>query len=57
MDHNGLTSKLHADLPPLHPHIAEKHLADYRHPGPQLQTDHYVRSMSIRTALLELWNL
>ena len=49
--------RIRADLPPLSLNVAEKHLADLGHPGPRLRTDHYVRSMSIRTALLGLWNL
>ncbi|MCJ0907048.1 phospholipase D family protein [Rhodococcus sp. ARC_M6] len=49
--------RIRTDLPPLALHIAEKHLADLGHTGPRLRADHYVRSMSIRTALLQLWNL
>ncbi|MDI9915601.1 phospholipase D family protein [Rhodococcus sp. IEGM 1379] len=49
--------RIRTDLPPLPLHVAEKHLADHRHPGPRLRTDHYVRSPALRTALLELWNL
>ncbi|OYD60963.1 phospholipase D family protein [Rhodococcus sp. OK302] len=49
--------RIRADLPPLSLNVAEKHLADLGHPAPRLRTDHYVRSVSIRTALLELWNL
>ncbi|WP_182263435.1 phospholipase D family protein [Rhodococcus sp. UFZ-B548] len=49
--------RIRTDLPPLPLHIAEKHLADLGHAGPRLRADHYVRAVSIRTALLELWNL
>ncbi|MCJ0907322.1 phospholipase D family protein [Rhodococcus sp. ARC_M6] len=49
--------RIRTDLPPLPLPVAEKHLADHGHPGPRLRTDHYIRSESIRTALLQLWKL
>ena len=45
------------DLPPLLLTDAEKALTDLGHPGSRLRTDHYVRSPSLRTALLGLWDL
>ncbi len=49
--------RIRADLPPLSLNVAEKHLADFGYPGPRLRTDHFVRSPTFRTALLELWDL
>ena len=49
--------RIRADLPPLPLHVAEKLLTDLGHPGPRLRTDHYVRSPTLRTALLGLWKL
>ncbi|QHE73445.1 hypothetical protein [Rhodococcus sp. WAY2] len=45
------------DLPPVALTDAEKSLTDLGHPGSRLRTDHYVRSPSLRTALLALWGL
>ncbi|WP_370185191.1 phospholipase D family protein [Rhodococcus wratislaviensis] len=45
------------DPPPLPLTDAEKALTDLGHPGSRLRTDHYVRSPSLRTALLGLWDL
>jgi len=36
---------------------AEKALTDLGHPGSRLRTDYYVRSPTLRTALLTLWDL
>ncbi|MDI9915580.1 hypothetical protein QM600_10065 [Rhodococcus sp. IEGM 1379] len=49
--------RIRTNLPPLPLATAEKMLSDLGHPGPRLRTDHYVPSMSIRTALLALWDL
>ncbi|MFD9668808.1 phosphatidylserine/phosphatidylglycerophosphate/cardiolipin synthase family protein, partial [Rhodococcus sp. NPDC059968] len=49
--------RIRTDLPPLSLPEAEKVLTDLGHPGSRLRTDHYVRSPSLRTALLGLWNL
>ncbi|ABH00906.1 hypothetical protein RHA1_ro11259 (plasmid) [Rhodococcus jostii RHA1] len=49
--------RIRADLPPLPLTEAEKLLTDLGHPGSRLRTDHYVRSPSLRTALLGLWDL
>ncbi|OYD61160.1 phospholipase D family protein [Rhodococcus sp. OK302] len=49
--------RIRADLPPLALTTAEKMLSDLGHPGPRLRTDHFVRSPTLRTALLGLWNL
>ncbi|MFD9664375.1 phosphatidylserine/phosphatidylglycerophosphate/cardiolipin synthase family protein [Rhodococcus sp. NPDC059968] len=49
--------RIRTDLPPLSLPEAEKVLTDLGHPGSRLPTDHYVRSPSLRTALLGLWNL
>lgn len=46
-----------ADLASLSLTAAEKILADLGHPATRLRTDHYVRSPSLRTALLGLWDL
>nr|WP_244373004.1 hypothetical protein [Rhodococcus sp. ZPP] len=45
------------DLPPVPLTDAEKTLTDLGHPGSRLRTDSYVRSPSLRTALLALWGL
>ncbi|QHE73196.1 phospholipase D family protein [Rhodococcus sp. WAY2] len=45
------------DLPPVPLTDAEKALTDLGHPGSRLRTDHYVRSPTLRTALLALWDL
>ncbi|WP_213571362.1 phospholipase D family protein [Rhodococcus sp. USK13] len=45
------------DLPPAPLTDAEKTLTDLGHPGSRLRTNHYVRSPSLRTALLALWDL
>ncbi|BAH55310.1 phospholipase D family protein [Rhodococcus opacus] len=45
------------DLPPLPLPSAEHTLTTLGHPGSRLRTDHYVRSPSLRAALLTLWNL
>jgi hypothetical protein len=45
------------DLPPVPLTDAEKALTDLGHPGSRLRTDHYVRSPSLRAALLALWDL
>ena len=45
------------DLLPLPVAEVEKHLADVGHPSAQLRSNHYVRSLSLRTELLALWGL
>ncbi|MHA4854184.1 hypothetical protein L1080_032275 [Rhodococcus sp. MSC1_016] len=45
------------DLPHVPLTDAEKALTDLGHPGSRLRTDHYVRSPSLRTAILALWDL
>ncbi|MBV6757451.1 phospholipase D family protein [Rhodococcus opacus] len=45
------------DLPALPLTDAAKALTDLGHPGSRLRTDHYVRSPSLRAALLGLWEL
>ena len=45
------------DLLPLPVADVEKHLADVGHPSAQLRSNHYVRSLSLRTELLALWGL
>ncbi|MFF2110635.1 phospholipase D family protein [Rhodococcus koreensis] len=49
--------RIRTDLPPLPLTDAERALTDAGHPGSRLRTDHYVRSPSLRTALLGLWDL
>lgn len=49
--------RIRTDLSPLPLAEAEKVLTDLGHPGSRLRTDHYVRSPSLRTALLGLWDL
>ncbi|GAF43722.1 hypothetical protein RW1_009_01460 [Rhodococcus wratislaviensis NBRC 100605] len=44
--------RIRTDLPPLPLTEAERALTDLGHPGSRLRTDHYVRSPSLRTALL-----
>ncbi|MFD6062712.1 phospholipase D-like domain-containing protein [Rhodococcus wratislaviensis] len=46
-----------ADLSPIPVPDAEHTLADLGHPHPRLQVDHRIASPSLRTALLQLWNL
>lgn len=46
-----------ADLSPIPVPDAEHTLADLGHPNPRLQVDHRIASPSLRTALLQLWNL
>ena len=46
-----------ADLSPIPVSEAEQTLADLGHPGPRLRSDHRIASPSLRTALLQLWNL
>nr|EJI95669.1 hypothetical protein JVH1_6942 [Rhodococcus sp. JVH1] len=36
---------------------AEQTLANLGHPNPRLRADHRIASASLRTALLQLWNL
>lgn len=45
------------DLPALPLADAEKALTHLGHPGSRLRTDHYVRSPSLRAALLGLWEV
>ncbi|QQZ18878.1 MULTISPECIES: phosphatidylserine/phosphatidylglycerophosphate/cardiolipin synthase family protein [Rhodococcus] len=45
------------DLSPLPVPDAEQTLADLGHPNPRLRADHRIASASLRTALLQLWNL
>lgn len=45
------------DLPPIFLVDAEKALTDSGHPTSRLQKDHYVRSPTLRAAVLDLWNL
>ena len=49
--------RIRTDLEPLPLDTTEKHLANLGHPSPRLRSDHYVRSPTVRTALLGLWNL
>nr|GLK33841.1 hypothetical protein GCM10017611_06840 [Rhodococcus wratislaviensis] len=46
-----------ADLSPIPVPDAEQPLADLGHPNPRLRADHRIASPSLRTALLQLWNL
>jgi hypothetical protein len=45
------------DLSPIAVPDAEQTLADLGHPNPRLRVDHRIASASLRTALLQLWNL
>ncbi|MFZ2174607.1 MAG: phospholipase D family protein [Rhodococcus sp. (in: high G+C Gram-positive bacteria)] len=49
--------RIRTDLPPLPLTEAEKALTDLGHPGSRLRSDHYVRSPSLRTALIAMWDL
>ncbi|TQC44075.1 phosphatidylserine/phosphatidylglycerophosphate/cardiolipin synthase family protein [Rhodococcus sp. WS4] len=49
--------RLRTGMSPLPLPSAEKALTDLGHPGSRLRTDHVVRSPSLRSALLGLWNL
>jgi hypothetical protein len=49
--------RLRTDLSPLPLPGAEDALTDLGHPGSRLQADHFVRSPSMRAALLTLWDL
>jgi len=46
-----------ADLHPIPVPDAEQPLADLGHPNPRLRADHRIAFPSLRTALLQLWNL
>jgi len=49
--------RIRTDLSPLPLTDAEKALTDLGHAGSRLRTDHFVRSPSLRTDLLALWDL
>lgn len=49
--------RIRADLSPLPLTDSESRLTELGHPGSRLRTDHYVRSPSLRTALLDFWDL
>ena len=49
--------RIRTDLSPLPLTDSESRLTELGHPGSRLRTDHYVRSPSLRTALLDFWDL
>ncbi|MFE7423703.1 phosphatidylserine/phosphatidylglycerophosphate/cardiolipin synthase family protein [Rhodococcus sp. NPDC057529] len=49
--------RIRIDLTPLRLTEAERALTDLGHPGSRLRIDHFVRSPSLRTDLLALWDL
>ncbi|PBC35936.1 hypothetical protein CJ178_31390 [Rhodococcus sp. ACPA4] len=49
--------RIRTDLSPLPLTDSESRLTELGHPGSRLRTDHHVRSPSLRTALLDFWDL